>query len=154
MFKIPDELWEQCFNIFQIDLVQGVKLEARPHGLTEDDTPVYTRTGKVAQKLPFPEDIVRCHAVVQAWGKNVRNFESINGPIAVMTLLIFFRFAIVSTPIKLTQSKEMTNSGGKTWKIAESFSRRMDINKSRLTNLLRRLLQINDKLTYNYFSIL
>jgi hypothetical protein len=34
-------------------------LESRPHALTEDDKPIYTRTGKVAPKIPFPEDIVR-----------------------------------------------------------------------------------------------
>ncbi len=72
VFKIPDELWERSFNQFQIDLLHGVRLEARPHGFTqEDDTPVYTRTGKVAAKIPFPEDIVRCHAVVQAWQTRV-----------------------------------------------------------------------------------
>ncbi len=31
----------------------GVKLEARPHGFTEDDTPVYCRTGKVKQNSKF-----------------------------------------------------------------------------------------------------
>lgn len=70
-YKIPDELWERYYDQFQIDLMQGVRLEARPHALTEDDTPVYTRTGKVAPKVPYPEDIVRCHAVVQLWGTQV-----------------------------------------------------------------------------------
>ena len=71
VYKIPDELWERNFDQFQIDLLQGVKLEARPHGMTEDDTPVYTRTGKVCANIPFPEDIVRCHAIVQVWGMKV-----------------------------------------------------------------------------------
>ena len=46
-------------GFFQIDLADGVKLECRPHALTEDDKPVYTRTGKIAVNFPFPEDIVR-----------------------------------------------------------------------------------------------
>lgn len=71
VYKISDESWEQNFNLFQIDLMPGVKLEARPHGVTVDSTPVYTRTGKVASKIPFPEDIVRCHSVVQLWQTKV-----------------------------------------------------------------------------------
>ena len=83
---------------FQVELKPGYYLEARPHAYTEDDKPVYTRTGKVAKKVfviiagapelaeffkmkasciiiynfkfyfqvPFPEDVVRCHAVMQA----------------------------------------------------------------------------------------
>ena len=40
-------------------MTDGVKLECRPHALTEDDKPIYTRTGKVANKIPYPEDIAR-----------------------------------------------------------------------------------------------
>ena len=46
-------------GFFQIDLADGIKLECRPHAWTEDDKPVYTRTGKIAKAMPFPEDIVR-----------------------------------------------------------------------------------------------
>ena len=55
-------------SLFQLDILPGVKLEGRPHGFTVGDVPVYTRTGKVAKAAPFPEDVARCHAVVQAWG--------------------------------------------------------------------------------------
>ena len=51
VYKIPDELWERSYLQFQVELKPGVKLEARPHGYTEDDKPVYTRTGKVAKVL-------------------------------------------------------------------------------------------------------
>lgn len=67
VYKIPDELWERSFSVFQIDLMQGVRLETKPHGFTEDNVPVYTRTGKVCKSIPYPEDIVRCHAVLQVW---------------------------------------------------------------------------------------
>jgi len=68
VFKIPDELWDRSYPMFCVELLgKNIKLECRPHGFTEDDVPVYTRTGKVANKLPYPEDIVRCHAVLQAW---------------------------------------------------------------------------------------
>ena len=49
VYKIPDELWERSYLQFQVEPKPGVKLEARPHGYTEDDKPVYTRTGKVAK---------------------------------------------------------------------------------------------------------
>jgi len=71
VYKIPDELWERSYLQFQVELKPGVKLEARPHGYTEDDKPVYTRTGKVAKVMPYPEDVVRCHAVIQAWNIEV-----------------------------------------------------------------------------------
>ena len=60
VYKIPDELWDRSFPLFNVELLgPNIKLECRPHGFTEDNVPVYTRTGKVANKLPFPEDIVR-----------------------------------------------------------------------------------------------
>ena len=60
VYKIPDELWERNFPLFMIELLgPSIKLECRPHGFTEDNIPVYTRTGKVAAKMPYPEDIVR-----------------------------------------------------------------------------------------------
>ena len=37
--------------LFQVELKPGYYLEARPHAYTEDDKPVYTRTGKVAKKV-------------------------------------------------------------------------------------------------------
>lgn len=48
VYKIPDDVWDQRFIHFQIEVLRDVKLEARPHGLTQDNTPVYTRTGKVS----------------------------------------------------------------------------------------------------------
>ena len=60
VFKIPDELWDRSYPMFCVELLgPNIKLECRPHGFTEEDVPVYTRTGKVANKLPYPEDIVR-----------------------------------------------------------------------------------------------
>ena len=47
--------------------MDGVKLECRPHAITEESTPLYSRTGKVVVKVPFPEDVVRCHACIQAF---------------------------------------------------------------------------------------
>ena len=47
--------------------MDGVKLECRPHAMTEESTPLYSRTGKVVVKAPFPEDVVRCHACIQAF---------------------------------------------------------------------------------------
>ena len=47
--------------------MDGVKLECRPNAMTEESTPLYSRTGKVVVKAPFPEDVVRCHAVIQAF---------------------------------------------------------------------------------------
>ena len=37
----------------QVELKPGYYLEARPHAYTDDDKPVYTRTGKVAKKVFF-----------------------------------------------------------------------------------------------------
>lgn len=71
VYKIPDELWERSYSFFRIDLNPIVRLEARPHGYTEDNKPVYMRTGKVANRIPYPEDVVRCHAVMQAWGTDL-----------------------------------------------------------------------------------
>lgn len=70
VYKIPDELWDRYFLLFQVELKPRIKLEARPQGYTEDDKLVYTRTGKVAVRMPYPEDVVRCHAVMQAWSTN------------------------------------------------------------------------------------
>ena len=54
-------------SLFLVELMDGVKLECRPHAMTEESTPLYSRTGKVVVKAPFPEDVVRCHAVIQAF---------------------------------------------------------------------------------------
>nr|XP_040578308.1 uncharacterized protein LOC121127009 [Lepeophtheirus salmonis] len=67
VYRIPDDLWERYFTRFSVELFPGLNLECRPHGITESGQPVYMRTGKVANIRPFPEDIVRCHAVVQAF---------------------------------------------------------------------------------------
>jgi len=67
VYKIPDELWDRYSSLFLIDLMDGVKLECRPNAMTEESTPLYARTGKVVVKAPFPEDVVRCHACIQAF---------------------------------------------------------------------------------------
>ena len=80
VYKITEELWERSYSIFLVDvmdgtrefndlilqgdtkktfILSGVKLECRPHGITDENTPLYARTGKVAAKAPFPEDVVR-----------------------------------------------------------------------------------------------
>ena len=60
VYKIPDELWERNYPLFMIELLgPNIKLECRPHAFTEENIPVYTRTGKVAKTVPYPEDIVR-----------------------------------------------------------------------------------------------
>ena len=65
VFKIPDELWDRSYPMFCVELLgPNIKLECRPHGFTEEDVPVYTRTGKVANKLPYPEDIVRYNSSI------------------------------------------------------------------------------------------
>ena len=71
VFKIPDELWDRSYPMFCVELLgPNIKLECRPHGFTEEDVPVYTRTGKVANKLPYPEDIVRynCSIIFHKFG--------------------------------------------------------------------------------------
>ena len=64
VYKIPDELWERSYLQFQVELKPGVKLEARPHGYTEDDKPVYTRTGKVAKVNQLPFHLNKPHFVI------------------------------------------------------------------------------------------
>ena len=60
VYKIPDELWERNYPLFMVELLgPNIKLECRPHAFTEENIPVYTRTGKVAKTVPYPEDIVR-----------------------------------------------------------------------------------------------
>ena len=44
-------VWFLLYLIEQVELKPGYYLEARPHAYTEDDKPVYTRTGKVAKKV-------------------------------------------------------------------------------------------------------
>ncbi len=165
VYKIPDELWENYFNQFQIELLTGVKLESRPHGFTEDDTPVYCRTGKVcivmeedvmmprrdrtfpflkvATKIPFPEDIVRCHSVVQAWKTQVSHLL-VNVPLAYSvqsidysTIVVYdqsllneaalFRSATASTPTRPSPSSATTDSGRRTWTSAGTSSGKTDI---------------------------
>ena len=66
----PDSIhptFRRYSSLFLVELMDGVKLECRPHAMTEESTPLYARTGKVVVKAPFPEDVVRCHAVIQAF---------------------------------------------------------------------------------------
>ena len=54
--------YRQCvillYLIKKVELKPGYYLEARPHAYTEDDKPVYTRTGKVAKKVFYKLSII------------------------------------------------------------------------------------------------
>jgi hypothetical protein len=69
VYKIPDEIWDRYFNLFQVKLLDGVFLECKPTGYTHNDELIYSRTGKICGHKTFPEDEARCQAVLQAWGK-------------------------------------------------------------------------------------
>ncbi len=47
VYKIPDELWARNYALFSAELAPNVRLEAKPNGVTQEDVPVYMRTGKV-----------------------------------------------------------------------------------------------------------
>ena len=68
VYKIPEEVWERYFNLFQVKLLEGVYLECRPTGYTHNNELIYSRTGKICGHKTFPEDEARCQAVLQAWG--------------------------------------------------------------------------------------
>jgi len=70
VYKIPDEVWERYFHLFQIKVFDGIFLECKPHGYTHNDELIYSRTGKVCGHKTFPEDEARCQAVLQAWDKD------------------------------------------------------------------------------------
>jgi len=70
VYKIPEDVWDRYFNLFQIKLFDGVYLECKPTGYTHNDELIYSRTGKICGHKTFPEDEVRCQAVLQAWGKD------------------------------------------------------------------------------------
>ena len=59
MKKIKKVFAIKILNLFKYFPGPNIKLECRPHAFTEENVPVYTRTGKVAKTVPFPEDIVR-----------------------------------------------------------------------------------------------
>jgi len=69
VYKIPDEVWDRYFSLFQIQLFEGVYLECRPSGYTHSDELIYSRTGKICGHKTFPEDEIRCQAVLQAWDR-------------------------------------------------------------------------------------
>jgi len=69
VYKIPDEVWERYFYLFQVKLFDGVFLECKPSGYTHNDELIYSRTGKICGHRTFPEDEIRCQAVLQAWSK-------------------------------------------------------------------------------------
>ena len=59
VFEIPDDLWERYYSLFNVKLLEpNITLECRPHGYTENNVPVYDKTGKVA-KEPCEDDVVR-----------------------------------------------------------------------------------------------
>lgn len=60
-YKIPDNLWQQNFQHFQIDLTDCVKLDARPDAITKRKVPVLYR-----QKKSSGDD-ARCQALMEAW---------------------------------------------------------------------------------------
>jgi len=70
VYKIPDEIWDRYFHLFQIKLMDGIYLECKPSGYTHNDELIYSRTGKICGHKTFPEDEARCQAVLQAWGKD------------------------------------------------------------------------------------
>lgn len=45
-------------------------LECKPSGYTHNDELIYSRTGKICGHRTFPEDEIRCQAVLQAWAKS------------------------------------------------------------------------------------
>ena len=95
VFKIPDELWDRSYPMFCVELLgPNIKLECRPHGFTEEDVPVYTRTGKVANKLPYPEDIVRYEKKIHPFQVNFSDFT-------FSLLSVFFRFYFLSNFSKI-----------------------------------------------------
>jgi len=70
VYKIPDEVWDRYFNLFQVKIFDGVYLECKPSGYTHNDELIYSRTGKICGHKTFPEDEARCQAVLQTWGKD------------------------------------------------------------------------------------
>lgn len=70
VYKIPEEVWDRYFTLFQVKIFDGVFLECKPAGYTDNDEIVYSRTGKICGHKTFPEDEVRCQAVLQAWKKS------------------------------------------------------------------------------------
>jgi len=70
VYKIPDDVWERYFYLFQVKLFDGVYLECKPSGYTHNDELIYSRTGKICGHRTFPEDEIRCQAVLQAWNKS------------------------------------------------------------------------------------
>jgi len=68
VYKIPDDVWDRYFNLFQIEIFDGIFLECKPSGYTHNDELIYSRTGKICGHKTFPEDEARCQAVLQAWG--------------------------------------------------------------------------------------
>jgi len=70
VYKLPEEIWDRYFTLFQVKIFDGVFLECKPAGYTDKDEIVYSRTGKICGHKTFPEDEVRCQAVLQAWKKS------------------------------------------------------------------------------------
>jgi len=70
VYKVLDEVWDRYLHKFQIKIFNGVFLECRPSGYSHNDQLIYSRTGKVCGFKTFPEDEVRCQAVLQAWNKD------------------------------------------------------------------------------------
>ena len=129
VFKIPDELWDRSYPMFCVELLgPNIKLECRPHGFTEEDVPVYTRTGKVANKLPYPEDIVRYEKKFPLF---MSIFLTLRFPYFMISGVMQFykpgkpKLVIVSMPTVPTRSKKMIASGKKTSKNAKSFLSKM-----------------------------
>ena len=43
MYKIPDDVWDRYFNLFQIEIFDGIFLECKPSGYTHNDELIYSR---------------------------------------------------------------------------------------------------------------
>merc|ERR1719342_1508343 len=101
VYKIPDDIWERYFYLFQIKLFDGVYLECKPSGYTHNDELIYSRTGKICGHRTFPEDEIRCQAILQAWKKS----------------------HCLCMPIEFSRLKEMTRDGKMIYMNAKNFLR-------------------------------
>ena len=47
VYKIPDDVWDRYFNLFQIKLFDGIFLECKPSGYTHNDELIYSRLAEL-----------------------------------------------------------------------------------------------------------
>ena len=51
VYKIPDDVWDRYFNLFQIKLFDGIFLECKPSGYTHNDELIYSRFARLFSSL-------------------------------------------------------------------------------------------------------